>query len=72
MWFAHQFKSKNQEVDFLAFDTDTVNSEEWFDPYNIDIHGIRDDYVVSAPNFISLSSSLNDLPRERAHAIYIH
>jgi len=100
MWFPHQFKSKIQEVDFLAFGTDTanpslasafqigvarflegqivyegsllVNPEEWFDPYNINIHRIRDDYVVNAPNFISLSSLLNNLPRRRTYAIYTH
>lgn len=102
MWLNEkkQFKSVNQDVDFLALDVETanpslasicqigvagflgeqivyedcllVNPEDWFDPYNIDIHGIQEKDVINAPKFTHLSSSLNDLLMGKTCVIHTH
>ena len=49
-----------------------VNPEDWFDPYNVDIHGIQEEHVVDAPSFGLLSSSLNDLLEGKTCVIHTH
>ena len=56
----------------VSEDSLLVNPEDWFDPYNIDIHGISEDHVTDAPNFGHLSSSLNDLLKDKTCVIHTH
>jgi len=49
-----------------------VNPEDWFDPFNVHIHGIQEQDVADAPNFRCLSPSLNDLLQGRMCVIHTH
>lgn len=49
-----------------------VNPEDWFDPYNIHIHGISEEHVNGSPDFGKLVSSLNDLLNDKTCVIHTH
>lgn len=41
-----------------------VDPEDYFDPINVDIHGINETKVRGAPNFPALSDTLNSYLRK--------